>query len=45
MSAPTSGTPAMSSAASEDVTRCSAEASRTHGMAISMAANAATQRQ
>jgi hypothetical protein len=45
MTTPTSGTAAMISAASELETRCSAEPSRTHGIAISIAAKAATQRQ
>jgi hypothetical protein len=45
ITAPTSGTPAMSSAAVEEGIFCSADATSTHGMAISMIANAATHRQ
>ena len=45
IAAPTSGTPAMSSPASELEMCCSADPSATHGMAISTAANATTQRQ
>ena len=42
--APTSGTPAISRPASELEIRCSADPSATHGIAISTAANATTQR-
>ena len=43
--APTNGTPAISRPASELEMCCSADPSATHGMAISTAANATTQRQ
>ena len=45
MTAPTSGTPAITSAASELETFCSADPRSTHGIAISTAAKAASHRQ